>query len=283
MKFKRLNTEEEVRELINYHNKNSDFLVIDVETTSKNPREAELIDVQISGKTEEEAVIFSKDFAASLYCLDMGVILVAHNYKYDAHVLFRHGILLLDRTWRDTLLLGHLVDENRKSYSLDSYVKEYWNDPYKEEFWKKYKTYEESKEEDRLEYACKDIIYTNLLYRRLREDLLQQRLSDSLIEHVHRLQASLLKTEIEGIKIDLEYLTDIGVRIRTKLNEIEPKMRGCVKDEVETIELEAWEKKLSLLKTDKGRANVKRPSFNFESSAQLSSLLYGHLGLDVQR
>jgi len=282
--FKRLNTASEIRELISFHNRHSDYLVIDTETTDKDPRTAKLLDIQLTGVEPGSAVIFSHEFATLLLEINPRIILVAHNYKYDAHVLFRHGVDLLDRTWRDTMLIGHLLDENRESYSLDSYVKEYYNDDYKEKFWAKYKTYEESTEEDRVEYACRDIVYTGRIFTHFRKELEGSGgVPSSLVPHVHRLQSSLLRTEIDGIKVDLKYLEDLGVKLKRRIDELGPQMRSYVKDETDLIELQAWQTEICKRKTDRGKQGVVRPTFSFESPKQLSTLLYEYLGLVPQR
>ncbi len=111
----------------------------------------------------------------------------------------------------------------------------------------------------------------------------QQQEKTSLIEHVHNLQASLLRTEIEGLRVDTDYLQGLGVKLKHRIDELGPQMRSCVKDEVEIIELEAWQKEINKRKSDKGRAAVERPVFNFGASGQLASLLYSELNLPVQR
>lgn len=287
MDFKRLNTREEILDLIEFHNKNSEFVVIDVETTSVEPRKARLVDIQISGLTEESAVIFGAEFSDTLLTLAPSLILVAHNYRYDAHVLVRHGVDLLERTWRDTLLLGHLVDENRDSYSLASYVSEYWGSDYKKSFWKKdggkYASYEEATEEDKVEYACRDIVYTSKLYRFLELERARVEIPVSLVLHAHKLQRSLLYTEIDGIGVDIAYLQDLGVRLKQRIDELDPQMRSCVRDEIDIIELEMYLKKVSTYKTDKGKRGAQRPTFSYDSSAQVRRLLYDVLELPEQR
>jgi DNA polymerase I len=282
MKFTRLTAESEVLALISWHNEKSKDLVIDVETTDSNPRKAKLLDIQIDGSEPDSAVIFAAEFKHCLNFLNKDVILIAHNYKYDAQVLFRHSIDLLNRPWRDTLLLGHLVDENRDSYSLDSYAKEFWNADYKETFWTRYKSYEEAPEEDKVTYACADIVYTRKLYRLLLQQLSKDSIPDSLIEHTHRLQKSLLQTEIEGVKVDLDYLSDLGVKIGSQLETLKPSMRRLVEPYIELVELNQWETALSKYKTEKGKANCLKPDFSFDSPKQLIDLLYNQLGLERQ-
>ena len=292
MHFERLTQASQVLDLIRFHNDKSSFVVLDVETTSVNPRQAQLLDVQMSGTTEDSAVIFSPDMAEHLKALKPEILLVAHNYKYDAQVLFRHGVDLLSYTWRDTILIGHLLDENRAKnqggpgYGLGTYVKEYFGSDYKGEFWKadggKYESYLEAPKEEREEYACRDVVYTGALYRRLLPSL-KEDIPESLITHVHALQASLVRSEIEGIRVDLGYLTELGVKLKHRIDELQPQMRSLVKDEIDIIELEAWQEKINGYKSEKGRAGAVRPIFNFESSQQLVNLLYNKLCLPSQR
>lgn len=283
MKFRRLTSESEVLDVIEYQNLHGDFVTLDVETTSREARSANLLDIQITDSVDDGVAIFEGRWHSLLLKFDSKLTLVGHNCKYDIHVLFRHGTDLQDRIWRDTLLIGHLIDENRESYSLDSYVKELFNDNYKEEFWTKYKTYEEAPREEADEYACKDILYTGKLYCGLLQKLADEHIPGSLVDHVHRLQKSLLQTEITGIRVDIPYLEELGVKLKHRIDELEPKMRGCVENEIDIFELEMWSKELEKRKTDKGRAGVARPSFSFESATQLRRMLYGVLGLPEQR
>lgn len=282
MNFKKLDTEDEVRDLIRHLNF-MEFVVLDVETTSVDPRKAELIDIQLSGHGGVDAVIFDGKYAPLLLELSPKLTLVGQSYKYDAHVLFRHGVDLLDRTWRDTIILQHLLEEDRISYSLDAYVKEHFNDSYKEDFWALYSSYQEAPEETRTTYACKDIYYTSHCYTSLNRRCEGDGIPRSLIGAAHRLQRSLLRTEIAGLRVDVDYLGSLGVQLKHRLDELEPEMRSLVKDEIEILELEAWEKEIEKRKTPRGKAGVQRPSFSFASTQQLCSLLFRSLGLPEQR
>lgn len=283
MQFKRLTERSDVVDLVQWHNKHSAFIVLDTETSDKEPRKAHLIDIQISGKTSDEVIIFEAKFADVLKLVHKDrVSFVAHNYKYDAHVLYLHGVDLRQHHWRDTLLLGHLCDENRESYSLGSYVKEYWNDPYKEEFWERNSSYEEAAKDEAEKYACLDIYYTHKLYALLTQSLDEQSIGASLVDDIHRLQAGLLRTEIEGLKVDVPYLSDLGATLKSRIDELEPQMRRCVKDEIELLELAAWAEEIKKRKSDRGKARVQRPLFSFNSAPQMQTLLYRFLSLPVQ-
>lgn len=283
MKFEILRTEQEIRDLISWHNSNSQYVILDTETTSVDPLTARLVDVQISGRSDDEAFLFSGEFARLLLTISPHIVLVACYAKYDQHVLYRHGVDLLDRTWRCTVLDGHLADETRPSYSLQSYVTEIYGGTRKSDFWDKYDSYLEAPEDERTEYACADIVETNTVYKHILKSLREQGIPEKLREDVNRLSIALLYTEMEGIAVDLPYLTEIGVKMKSEMERLDPAMRALVSEETHLVEMWRWLKELDKRKTDKGKSNVPRPTFSFGSPDQLSALLYDCLGLPVQR
>ena len=281
--YKRLSSEQEIKDLIDWHNNHLDVpLILDTESTDKDVRKAELLDVQISGRNPDEVAIFSGGYAGLLLGLDARKRLIAHYYPYDCSLLLRYNCDLSSRNWTDTIILGHLLDENRESYRLDSFVQEYWGDDYKAQFWSKYKSYQEAPEAGRDEYACKDIYYTAKLYKRQTEDLWVQGIPDSLVRLVHELQRHLLQTQIKGIQVDLNYLTVKGVDLSTKIQRLLPEMRGLVDLECQIAEMEDLEKRISKLKKDSAKARQQIIPFSFDSSKQVQDLLYNKLGLPVQ-
>lgn len=282
MNYTVLRSEQEVRDLIEWHNANSEYVVVDIETTGLDSFKDEIIDVQISGRTPQDVCILHGAHGSALRALSARP--VGHNLRFDITFLFRRGIDLTHWQYHDTMLLAHLENENRDSYSLDALIKEFYGEEasHKEAFWAKYKNYQDAPEEERWEYGAKDILYTGNLYDRLLQNLSSEQISDSLINHVHRLQYALLKTEIQGIKVDIDYLTNLGVDLKSKIETLRPKMRETVKHEADLVELQLWNKELSKRKTDKGKAGVKRPEFSFESSQQIQTLLYDHLELPIQ-
>lgn len=277
MNFIELTSLAEVNELVSWHNKNSEFVVLDTETTNKNARLAKLIDIQMSGKEPESAVIFKAAYLPALAALD--VLQVWHNFKYDWQVLYQHGLDLRGKPMRDTMLLHHLVDENA-SHKLDDIVKAEWQDSFKSDFWSKYKNYTDAPKSEAIEYACKDIVYTRKFY----DSLAKRNINRSLLQHVHRLALALFSSELTGIKIDLDYLTAIGLDLKKRIYETKAelyKLGGTAREE---IECSLWIKSIEAVYTPTGQKwkHVPKPSFNFSSSAQVGRLLYEHLGLQRQ-
>lgn len=270
-----------LNEVISWHNSNSDFIVIDLETTGLNQFNDKILNGVISGMGQG-AVMFTPECLPALLSISRPIVL--HNFKFDFKMLFRAGIDLrnLKVPVFDTTLLHHLFDENL-SHSLDDIVQEMFKDNYKAAFWSKYKTYEEASFDDKLEYACKDVIYTKQLYEHLITALPMQGIPNKLIEHVHDLALGLYDTEITGVIIDLDYIAKLGVEYRQRIMTLDRKMRDSAKNEIELCEMDMWVKELLKRKTPKGRAGVERPVFNLSSSKQLADLLYGKLNLPEQR
>ena len=282
MQYTVLKTEAEVRDLIEWHNENSEWVVVDLETTGLDSFKDEIVDVQINGRTPEDVCIFGSAFIDSLGSLSCRPIL--HNGRFDITFLYRKGVDVTHWQYHDTMLLAHLDNENRESYSLDALIKEFYGEKasHKEAFWAKYKNYTDAPMQERWEYGARDIYTTARLYTRLRESLSRQGIPDSLVAHVHRLQYSLLRTEIEGIAVDVDYLTNLGVNLKAKIEGLLPRMRTAVGTEADLVELQLWLKELDKRKSDKGKAGVKRPVFSFDSSKQLQTLLYDCLELPEQ-
>jgi DNA polymerase I len=282
MKFQLLTTEQEVRELIDWHNLCSEFVVLDTEGTDKDPRKAQLVDIQMSGKEPDAAVMFGAQFIQLLG--ELRALQVWQNFKWDWKVLYRHGLDLRGKPMRDTMLLHHLVDENA-DHDLDSIVKERWNDDYKAKFWGAHKTYQEAPDAAKIDYGCRDIVYTGRFYRELLARQSDGHYDVALSEHVHRLALALYDTELAGVRIDLDYLTQMGGELKKDVVATEAALRQLGGYHCEALELEAWAAAIQKAYTPKGKKwrMLPKPEFNFDASGQVASLLYDKLGLPPQK
>lgn len=282
--YKELTTADEVRELIEWHNANSKYVFLDLETSGLNPFVDGITDIVLSGYKKFESAIFSANFLNTIKDLSKPVI--CHNFKFDFNFLFKVGIdLRVVGLHADTMLLDHLLEDDEKhlqGHSLDAIIKRRYNDPYKEVFWKTYKDYTAAPKQAQIEYACKDIIYTEMLYEDVSLELDQAGIPQSLIDHVHNFALSLYDTELKGIKLDLNYLNNLSNTLSEQLKTNLISMRDLVDLPCSVIENEDYLTQLAERKTDKGKAKVKKSLFNFDSSKQLGVLLYDVLGLPEQ-
>lgn len=251
------------------------MVAMDCETTGLTYKVDTLVDIVIA-VSEYEAYLIPANLVGYLNPVKNCTI-IFHNAKFDLKMLYNAGLDLTECDWKDTVIYDHLNDEN-VSHSLDDIVKRMYNDDYKEKFWAKYKTYEEASEEDKLEYTCKDATYTFRYYQFIRNSV-----GTGIVSHVHLLARALLATELMGVSIDKRLVIDTGLGLQNQYQTLLNNMRSSVSKEVDIWEISNWTKELSERKTERGKANVKRPVFNFESNKQLGELLYDLIGLPEQK
>lgn len=275
MQIKRLSLKEEVVSLIDSFNSSSKYIALDIETDSLLVRQAKILSIQVIDDTGDTAYIFPGVYAICL--TNIQVRLVLQNFKYDYSVLFHNSVDITDKPYHDIMLLDHLVDENRE-HGLNARIQAEFRDNYKEVFWAKYKDFKNAPEEEQDIYACKDVWYTRELYRYH----LKTKLPGKLVKQTHDLSKGLLRTELEGLRVDQDYLITLAKDLSQKISEAKPKMRKSCKDPIELLELEYWSKAIDKYKTDKRKALVTKPEFNFDSSSQLQDLIYGVLELPQQ-
>lgn len=256
----------------------SGVVAFDIETTGLNPRKDKILSFAV-GDNEEVAFCEDPSFLERMFKDFSTYTYIAHNYKFEANFLY--NLFGKIRLFKDTMLIHHLLDENQ-DHDLGHIVKSLYDDDYKKEFWSKYKTIEDAPHSELVRYNCKDVYYTFKAWFDIIKRLKMQQVPDSLVEHTHELSRCLLQTEIEGLAIDTPYLVQKGLELKTLLDELEPKMRSLVADELEIIENELWLDEIGRYKTPARQAKVQKPKFNFGSSKQLNRLLYVILGLPVQ-
>jgi DNA polymerase I-like protein with 3'-5' exonuclease and polymerase domains len=164
--YKYVTEVEQVRDYIAKRNKTHDYIVLDTETTSKDPHRAELVDVQLS-ITDDTVIMFPGKLCHLL--ANIQVVIVGVNLKYDFIVLHRTGVDLQSKEFFDLMLVDHLIDENQ-SHSMQSMLKRAGIPfAFKQDFWDKYKNYLDAPFEVRLKYACTDIMMTDMLYKRMKD------------------------------------------------------------------------------------------------------------------
>jgi DNA polymerase-1 len=259
-------------------------IALDLEWTvdGGSPRRDQIISGAVTGRDENEVAFFGPELLPELLTAKPDTTFYMHYASSDLKHLAWAGVELHHRyRCRDTLILCHLLDENG-DHGLGDLVKRYYGDDYKAEFWAKYKKAEDAPEAELREYNAKDVHYTLMLSRLLRDGLRADGIPTSLVDHVHSLQSSLLATEIAGVAVDKDYLLAKGVELKTKIEKLRPEMRTIVQAEIEGIECDLWCKEIDKRKTDAGRARVQKPEFSFDSPKQLTTLLYDKLALEKQ-
>ncbi|MBD3179158.1 MAG: DNA polymerase I [Candidatus Latescibacteria bacterium] len=218
--------------------------VLDVETTSLSPMEAELVGISfcaaegrahyIPVRGSGEVGLFDDDDGISpdllkekisSLLLDESVWKTGHNIKYDLIVLKNAGMEVAGVDF-DTMVASYCLDPAKRSHSLDNLALEYCQHrmmPYRELFDKKDRVRNIRKVPlDRLkDYACEDSDYTFRL-KKILEGMLEGTEAQKLFRDIEMpLLFSLLDMEMAGIEIDREQLGELEEQIKKKLEEIE--------------------------------------------------------------
>lgn len=256
------------------------MIIIDLETTGLDPRTDKILLAACTNNVGHTALI-EADKLPILRLLDPKLHhLVGHHFKFDLHFLYQAEIDLKEFSWGDTLHAHHLLDEN-SPHDLDFLTQKYCDTQYKEKFWGKYKTAVEASRDDLYEYAALDALYTFQLYAKFLVQLEQEGLIP-LYNQTIELAQELFRTELHGVCIDADYLTEFGIEAQRQAEVLRLTMRSNLRDALEVVELGEWAKEITKYKTDKKRLTVLKPEFNFDSGRQVQALLYEVLELPVQ-
>lgn len=255
------------------------FISLDTEYTELNIRKAKLLSISI-GTATKELLFDPTDLRSVKDIVESATGVFVQNGAVDWFMLKKSGLELDRSKFIDVHLMEHLLDE-RVDHDLGSMAVRYFNDPYKSVFWSKYDQFEDAPQNESDEYEKKDVRYTFDLGILFLEQL-KSRLP--IVQHVHKLYWALFDTESEGIRIDTELLNKTETEMSKQIQDFLPKLREEFRDYCEIWEMQKWQEEINKRKTEKGRASVVRPTFNFSSDSQLRQLIYGkdYLGLETE-
>ncbi|WP_181349432.1 DNA polymerase [Thalassobacillus sp. CUG 92003] len=148
---------------------------------------------------------------------------LAHNAKYDIHMLDRDGVDLRGLTW-DTQEAMRMLNENEPSFALKPLVTKYLDiqsEKYDELFGKNTGFDEVDDLQVALAYAAKDGDVTRKLRDFQREHL--ARFPD-ILEYYTSVEVPLIHTvaqmEMTGFDIDLEYAKEYGAEIKAEIDRL---------------------------------------------------------------
>jgi DNA polymerase I len=158
-----------------------------------------------------------------------GVDLVFHNAKFDLNVL-RLESVVLERPFKDTMLISHMINENSShvledlavAYRIDLKAlvrKQKMHDLRKKTAWHKIPI------ELMERYACQDTANTFKLLPILWEELVSQELSD-LWENEEKFYRILADMEFRGVGVDFRLLRELRSAADTRIAEIMLEL-GC--------------------------------------------------------
>jgi len=253
--------------------KQAGMFCLDIETTAKDPMQAEVVGLSFACRPNQAAYIPLRHryfgaprqldpdrTLASLKPLleDPNLAKVGQNIKYDWIVLKRSGIDLQGVIF-DTMVASYLLNPTRRAHNLETIAAEYLDHKmisYKEVTGDKKgdKGFDEVPVEDAVPYACEDADITLMAYEALKPKL-QEGGFDSLFKKLEMpLIPVLVDMEMSGICVDKGRLEALSKEFERQLHEIEGRIYAIAGE-----------------------------SFNIQSHQQLGRILFEKLKLPIQK
>lgn len=252
--------------------KNKKFISFDLETTSLNYIDAEIVGISIALDLKKSFYIpllhedtkkykqlnnqFVLDYLKNIIESDV-IKKVGHNLKYDRNVLLNYGIKL-NGIEHDSMLLSYVYDSTAIRHGLDDVSEKYLNHKtihYEDIAGKGVKqiSFTQIDIDKAAEYACEDVHVSYRLYNFLWEKISK----DKKLVNVYRdieipLLPILSKIERNGVLIDSKQLNKLSQELESILKEIQKK---CFK--------------------------ITKKEFNMNSPKQLQEILYNDLKIPV--
>lgn len=212
---------------------------VDLETTSLNTLDAELVGISISFRAGEAYYIptghrylGAPSQLSEAQVLDAlrpflespDVAKVGQNIKYDLKVLNQHGVEVQGISF-DTLIASYVLNPSATGNSLDSLALRYLNRkmiPITELIGKGSKqiTMDQADLEETSTYACEDAEVTFLLMEKLENELREQELHSIFADIEMPLIRVLAEMETLGIQVDLDYLQQVSLDLATRLRDM---------------------------------------------------------------
>jgi DNA polymerase-1 len=234
--YKLVENEEEIVKLCDFF-RTKQFLVLDTETTSTSPVEAELVGLSFS-VTEHEAfyvpIPANREEAFRIVNIfkplyeDEQILKVGQNIKYDLEVLMNYNIRLAGPMW-DTMIAHYLIQPELR-HNMDFMAETLLNyqtvhiDELIGPRGKKQRSMRDLTPEEVYEYACEDADITLQLKNKL-EPMLKERDCERLFYEMEMpLMPVLAEMEMNGVCLDTEALRQTSKDLTKRMNEIEARI-----------------------------------------------------------
>ena len=234
--YKLVENEEDIRKLYDFF-RTKDFLVLDTETTSTSPIDAELVGLSFSVEehkafyvpipaNREEALRIVNIFKP-LY-EDPKILKVGQNLKYDLEVLRNYDVRLDGPMW-DTMIAHYLIQpelRHNMDYMAEVYL-HYQTIHIDELIGPKGKNQRSMRDLSPTlvyEYACEDADITLQLKNKLEPELKNHDCEDLFYKIEMPLMPVLAEMEMNGVCLDTQSLAETSKQFTTRMNEIEQRI-----------------------------------------------------------
>ena len=228
--------------------KSSKFLYLDLETTSPNPVEADIVGISFS-YTIETGFYIPLLHKENVKQLDIEYVMeqlkpilenekikkIGQNIKYEIIVLSKYDINLLGVHF-DTMIAAHFLDSSLQSYSLDNLSRKFLD--YKMITYKEVTTsdkksilFSDVAIDTATNYSCEDSDITLRLFNLFNEKLKENK----LLTHFNRHEVPFIKVLAEmeslGVKVDQKKLQRLGSEFSISIKKIEDNIYKLVEEE----------------------------------------------------
>ncbi len=221
-------------------------VAVDTETNSLDPHQADLIGISLSSKIGKACYIpIGHD---SKKCLSKDIVLkklkplledpsikkIGQNIKFDFIVLFKHGINV--SSMEDTMLMSYVLDAGKNRHNMDTLSEIHLNHKtisFKDLVGtgKKEINFREVDIEKAKDYAAEDADVTYRLYKKFHKSLKEEKMINIYEVFEKPMIKILAYMEIEGIKIDKEFLKILSSKFEKKITEIQKQVFKISKKE----------------------------------------------------
>ena len=235
-KYELIEKEEDIINLCDFF-RTKDFLVLDTETTSTSPIDAELVGLSFSVKEHEayyvpipanrEEALRIVNIFKSLY-EDPKILKVGQNLKYDLEVLRNYDVHLDGPMW-DTMIAHYLIQpelRHNMDYMAEVYL-HYQTIHIDELIGPKGKNQRSMRDLSPTlvyEYACEDADITLQLKNKLEPELKRLECEDLFYNIEMPLMPVLAEMEMNGVCLDTESLAETSKQFTARMNEIEQRI-----------------------------------------------------------
>ena len=211
---------------------------LDLETTSINALDAEIVGIAISYNSDEGFYI-PLSHVTDIDQLDLNYVLenlkeilesskikkIGQNLKYEI-LVFKNYSINLGGIYFDTMVASHFLDSSLQSYSLDNLSRRFLDHKmlsYKDitKIEKKEISFKQVPVDVAMSYACEDSDITYKLYCIFKDKLLDKDLLVQFHKNEMPFVSVLANLESNGVFIDSKKLNDISAKFEKKINKIE--------------------------------------------------------------
>ena len=261
-----INSLEQIDDWIKEADENGE-LAIDTETSSLDPHQANLVGISLCtkigkacyipvGHTSDQSLnkeIVIKKLKPILE--DKSIKKIGQNIKFDFIVLLKHGIKM--NSIEDTMLMSYVLSAGKNRHNMDTLSEIHLGHKtisFKEIVGtgKKEKNFSEIELTKAMEYAAEDADITFRLYKIFKKNLKTEKLTNLYETFEKPLIKILAFMEIEGIKIDNNFLKVLSEKFEKKIKKLEKEI-----------------------------FNISKKEFNIGSPKQLGEIIYKDLKITV--